>query len=97
MRALANLINLVKLDLEGCLKIHGGFIHLKGTFSEGLILPEHHLCASMPESSGSSSLSQCSDILCPPANHFSSFINFLVFEISIPIQLCMTFDLFSSR
>jgi hypothetical protein len=65
MRALANLINLVKLDLEGCLKIHGGFIHLKGTFSE-VILPEHHLCASMPESSGSSSLSQCSDILWRP-------------------------------
>lgn len=30
MRAFANLINLVNLDLEGCLKIHGGLIHLKG-------------------------------------------------------------------
>ena len=30
MRAFANLINLVSLELEGCLKIHGGLIHLKG-------------------------------------------------------------------
>jgi len=30
MRAFANLIKLLNLDLEGCLKIHGGLIHLKG-------------------------------------------------------------------
>lgn len=30
MRAFANLVNLLSLDLEGCLKIHGGLIHLKG-------------------------------------------------------------------
>jgi len=29
MRAFANLIKLLNLDLEGCLKIHGGLIHLK--------------------------------------------------------------------
>ena len=28
--AFANLIKLLNLDLEGCLKIHGGLIHLKG-------------------------------------------------------------------
>jgi hypothetical protein len=66
MSALANLVHLVKLDLEGCLKIHGGLIHLKGAFSGGLILPEPHLCASILEFSGASSLSQCSDIIwCP--------------------------------
>lgn len=32
MRAFANLVNLVKLDLERCLKIHGGVVHLKGLF-----------------------------------------------------------------
>jgi hypothetical protein len=30
MRAFANLVNLLNLDLEGCLKIHGGLIRLKG-------------------------------------------------------------------
>jgi len=30
MRAFANLVNLLNLDLEGCPKIHGGLIHLKG-------------------------------------------------------------------
>ena len=31
MRVFANLVNLVNLDLERCLKIHGGLIHVKGT------------------------------------------------------------------
>lgn len=30
MRVFANLVNLVNLDLERCLKIHGGLVHLKG-------------------------------------------------------------------
>lgn len=30
MSALSGLVNLVKLDLERCPKIHGGLIHLKG-------------------------------------------------------------------
>jgi hypothetical protein len=29
-KALANLVNLVNLDLERCQKIHGGLVHLKG-------------------------------------------------------------------
>lgn len=30
MRAFSSLVNLVKLDLERCSRIHGGLIHLKG-------------------------------------------------------------------
>ena len=30
MSALSGLVNLVKLDLERCPKIHGGLVHLKG-------------------------------------------------------------------
>ncbi|KAM0850155.1 hypothetical protein ACQ4PT_053266 [Festuca glaucescens] len=30
MRVFANLVNLVNLDLERCLKIHGGLVHVKG-------------------------------------------------------------------
>jgi hypothetical protein len=38
MEAFANLVNLVNLDLERCLKIHGGLVHLKGTSA-----PKHHI------------------------------------------------------
>ena len=30
MSVFANLVNLVNLDLERCLKIHGGLVHVKG-------------------------------------------------------------------
>lgn len=33
MSAFAVLVNLVKLDLERCLEIHGGLVHLKGISS----------------------------------------------------------------
>lgn len=32
MSAFAGLVNLVKLDLERCPKIHGGLVHLEGLF-----------------------------------------------------------------
>jgi hypothetical protein len=34
-----NLVNLVNFDLERCLKIHGGLVHVKGTTHTS----EHHL------------------------------------------------------
>lgn len=40
MSALAGLVNLAKLDLERCPKIHGGLIHLEGVhlkYSLGLV------------------------------------------------------------
>lgn len=33
MSAFANLINLIKLDLEKCPEIHGGLVHLQGMFA----------------------------------------------------------------
>lgn len=33
MKAFAGLINLVKLDLERCTRIHGGLVNLKGMFT----------------------------------------------------------------
>jgi hypothetical protein len=35
-KAFANLVNLVNLDLERCMNIHGGLVHLKGV----LLFPE---------------------------------------------------------
>ena len=31
MRMFLNLVNFVNFDLERCLKIHGGLVHVKGT------------------------------------------------------------------
>jgi hypothetical protein len=37
----ANLVNLVNFDLEQCLKIHGGLVHVKGTTHSSIqLLPQ---------------------------------------------------------
>lgn len=38
LAAIASLPNLVKLDLERCLEIHGGLVHLKGIYALNVVL-----------------------------------------------------------